>query len=304
MKRILIILVLLGLVVSCGTGVETTLVDETASPGPATDLPPTLSPTETPPPPEPTITPQPPTETATAPPPTATPLPLCVTLYYGGNAQFEIVSLSGQRVLVDVYDPEKLSGPVTERDVLLTTHTHWDHLNADFQAAFPGLQLFVRTGVLEAPGAIIQGIASTHNQGDPFKPEGGTNYIFVIEIGGLRIVHFGDIGQKALSEEQLTALGQVDIAITQLNNPYSEMNAQNAKGIHLMEQVRPRLIIPTHLNLDTAKLAVAQWPGWYSTAPSVQVCQSDLGEEAQILFLGEAAETISKYLPLAAWPGE
>ena len=301
MKRFFVTLVLLFFVAGCAPQISVAPTEGIEPTIPATALPPTIQPTKTSLPPSATVTKQPLTETITPLPPTETPLPLCVTLRYGGNAQVEIVSLSGQRVLVDVYDPQKLSGPAAEGDVLLTTHTHWDHWNADFQASFPGLQLFVQTGVLEAPGAIIQGIASTHNAGDALQSEGGTNYIFVIEIGGLRIVHFGDIGQKALTEEQLVALGQVDIAITQLNNPYSEMNAENAKGIHLMEQVRPRLIVPTHVNLDTAKLAIAQWPGYASTNPAVQICQSELGEGTRVLFLGETAATMSGYLPLAQW---
>lgn len=269
-----------------------------------TPLPPTVRPSETSVPPTSTQTLAEPTATASPEAPTETPLPLCVTLIFGGNAQFEILSPSGQRVFVDVYDPEILSEPVAEGDVLLTTHTHWDHWNVDFQTTFPGLQLFVGTGVLEAPGAIIQGIASAHNQGDPFKPEGGTNYLYLIEIGGLRITHFGDIGQTALTKEQLEVLGQVDIAITQLNNPYSEMNAENHKGINLMEQVQPRLIIPTHVNLDTTKLAVAQWPGFYTEAASVQVCESDLGEHPRLLLLGGAATTMIQYLELEKWGNE
>jgi L-ascorbate metabolism protein UlaG (beta-lactamase superfamily) len=264
----------------------------------------TTQPTETIIPLSPTVNAQPLTETVTSLPPTETPLPACVTLIYEEFAQFEIIGPNGQRIMIDINDPAKLSHPVSASDILLTTHTHWDHLNEDFQAAFPGLQLFVQTGRLEAPGVMIQGIASAHNQGDLFKPKGGSNYIYVIEIGGLRIVHFGDIGQNALTDEQLNAIGQVDIAITQLNNPYSEMNAENAKGIHLMEQVEPRLIIPTHINLDTAKLAVAQWPGWYSEVPSLQICQSDLREGPEILFLGEAASTMSKYINLQVWSNQ
>jgi L-ascorbate metabolism protein UlaG (beta-lactamase superfamily) len=265
-------------------------------------LPSTVLPTETLLPSSLTVTDPPPTETATLQPPTTTPIPACVILRYGEYAQFEIFNQSGQRILVDVYDPERLTSPVSATDILLTTHTHWDHLNEDFQTAFPGPQLFVQTGMLEASGAIIQGIASAHNQGDALKAEGGTNYIYVIEIGGLRIVHFGDIGQETLSQEQLSIIGQVDIAITQLNNPYSDMNAENAKGIHLMEQVAPRLIIPTHVNLDTTKVAVAQWPGFFTESTSLQICDSDLSlGGTQVLLMGEAAETMIKYVDLLEW---
>jgi len=300
MKHLIGIVVCIALLSACNSvTVETpTLVPELNTLT-ATVLPPTAKSSETQIPPSPTIADLPPTKTATSLPPTKTSVPACVTLIYGEYAQFEIISSSGQRVLVDVYDPEILSSPVAESDVLLTTHTHWDHLNEGFQAGFPGLQLFVQSGMLEAPGAIIQGIASAHNRGDALKPEGGTNYIYLIEMGGLRITHFGDIGQDTITEEQLAVLGQVDIAISQLNNPYSDMNAENQKGINLMNQLQPRLIIPTHLNLDTAKLAVAQWSGFFTNKHRVQICEANLSSErTQILFLGEAAETMPRYLEL------
>ena len=233
---------------------------------------------------------------------TATPVPACVDLYYGEYAQFEIINPSGLRILVDINDPEKFSSPAVARDILLTTHTHWDHFNDEFQANFPGDQLFVQTGLLERPDVVIQGIASSHNEGDRLLPEGGTNYIYLIETGGLRIAHFGDIGQTRLSEEQLNMLGDIDIAITQIHNPYSDMNAENRKGIQLMEQLRPRLIIPTHSNLDTIKLAVMQWDGYYAESPTVQICESDLSDDGtKILLLGDAVEMMRKYVDLTPW---
>ncbi len=102
-------------------------------------------------------------------------------------------------MLVDIYSPQLLSSPATAQDILLTTHTHPDHVNQEFIASFPGQQLMAQAGQLEQPGLIIQGIASAHNAGDSLKPEGGTNYIYLLETGGLRIAHFGDIGQAALT---------------------------------------------------------------------------------------------------------
>ncbi len=259
----------------------------------------TPEPTQTPLPP--TASPLPPTYTATTVLPSVTPLPACVTLIYGENAQFEIVDPLGQRVLVDVHDPERLSKPAVDRDILLTTHTHWDHVNEKFLADFPGDQLFVREGRVELPGGRIQGIASAHNASDQFKPAGGTNYIYLIELGGLRIAHFGDIGQNTLTADQLALLGEIDIALTQLNNSYSGMNAENGKGIHLIGQLQPRLVIPTHVNLDTMKLAISQWPGFYADGATFEICAADLGESTQLLLMGEAAETMINYLELKKW---
>lgn len=225
----------------------------------------------------------------TDPTPSPNAIPVCVSLFYEENAQVELISPQGTRVLVDVYDPGLLSTLVEKRDILLTTHTHWDHINNEFLETFPGRQLTNQSGLIEAGDVRIQGIPSAHNVGDAFLPAGGTNYIYIVEIGGLRIAHFGDIGQESFTTEQLETIGRLDVAIMQLANPYSDMSAGNQKGIKLMEQVGPKLIIPTHINLDVAKLAAAQWHGYYVDQPAVTICPSDLMDRTYILFLGEAA---------------
>jgi hypothetical protein len=261
-----------------------------------------LTPAETLVPPTLTVALPTPTPTPTALPPTETPVPACINLIYEEYAQFEIITSAGQRILIDVYDPTKLSGPVSDTDILLTTHMHWDHYHPEFQADFPGAQLFLQAAGLDFPGGIIQGLASAHNAEDHLVHEGGTNYIYVIGIGELRIAHFGDIGQNELTDEQLNKLGKIDIALTQLNNPYSDMNVENGKGIHLMEQLQPSLVIPTHLNLDTVKSALTQWDGFYAQSPNIELCKTDLSKGGtKILLMGEAAETMVNYVELDVW---
>jgi L-ascorbate metabolism protein UlaG (beta-lactamase superfamily) len=262
---------------------------------PATRVPATLTQTAIPASATATPTAAPTVQEASA---TPTSLPACMTLFYENNAQVEIIAPHGERVLIDVYDPALLSSPATADDILLTTHTHWDHVNDSFLQGFAGQQLFVQTGEMALPWARIRGIASAHNMGDPLKPEGGSNYIYLLELAGLRLAHFGDIGQEAFTEEQLAALQPLDIAIIQIANAYSDMDAVNQKGIRLIEQLAPRLIIPTHANLDTAKIAVGQWPGLVSERAAVRLCQGQLPAETQILFLGEWAQKFPKYLPL------
>ena len=144
---------------------------------------------------------------------TPTPKPAGVTLTYEGNAQVELVTPTGRHVYLDVFDPSLLVKQPTAEDILLTTHLHSDHYYQSFADAFPGQQILASTGEINLPDVTITGIASGHNSGDPLLEKGGTNYIYVIDLGGLRIAHFGDIGQDALTASQLEALGSVDIAI-------------------------------------------------------------------------------------------
>ena len=213
-----------------------------------------------------------------------------IRLYCLYPPQIELISARGTRVLIDVHDPKALSSPPTEKDVLLTTHNHGDHRNFDFVKSFPGQQLDVKIGEIKMEDVMIRGIASAHNEGDEFRSEGGTNYIFIVDMGGLRIVHFGDIGQDALTPEQLSALGKVDIAITQLSNFYSDMNAANKKGFNLMDQVKPRLIIPTHIDQPIcAKMAIDKWTAYKSSKKFISISPEDLSDKTTILFMSQYA---------------
>ena len=240
---------------------------------------------------------------------TSTPIPTNppestqVTLYYEENAQFELISPQGTRVLIDVFNPSALSSPVTEKDILLTTHGHGDHIEGDFAASFPGQQLRIREGEINLPDVSIRGIASAHSASDEFKPEGGSNYIFIVDMGGLRIAHFGDIGQDQLTQEQLDALGEVDIALTQFVNSYSRMSVENKKGFNLMAQVKPRLIIPTHGNsdADAIKYAMELWEVFATDTIGVSVGKSDLSDGTQLLVMGEMAHLVQKIYDLPAW---
>jgi L-ascorbate metabolism protein UlaG (beta-lactamase superfamily) len=209
-----------------------------------------------------------------------------VTLSYDGNAQVELQEGDGPRVMIDVYDPEALTAAPTAADALLTTHTHDDHYVAAFVDDFPGEQLFVRAGRLHTAGAGIRGIAAAHSQGDQLRPKGGSDYLFVVDMGGLRIVHFGDIGQTTLTKRQLQALGEVDVAITQLENSFSQMDMTNKKGFKLMEQVKPRLIVPTHTSAAAVQHAATLWPVVFTVEPSVTISPIDLPGTTTLLLMG------------------
>jgi L-ascorbate metabolism protein UlaG (beta-lactamase superfamily) len=220
-----------------------------------------------------------------------------VTIRYGGNAQVEMSLNGGARVLIDVYDPSALSAPPTADDILLTTHTHDDHVSPGFRSAFPGRQLFVREGEIETQDAAIAGIAAAHTEDDPLVPKNGSDYIFVIDVGGLRIAHFGDLGQTALTAGQLEELGDVDIAVTQFENSFSHMDATNQKGFRLMEQVKPRLIVQTHTSPAAVQYAGTLWPLLYAERGSVTVTAADLPAETSLLLLGDDAAFYAELVP-------
>jgi L-ascorbate metabolism protein UlaG (beta-lactamase superfamily) len=222
-----------------------------------------------------------------------------LNIYYEGNAQVELISPQGSRVLIDVYDPSLLSAPATAKDILLTTHGHTDHVSS-LSNNFPGQALYIKSGSIKTADLSIVGIPSSHNQDNSFMPEKGSNYIFIIDIAGLRIAHFGDIGQQALTPEQLSALGKVDIAITQLSNMYSNMDIDNLKGFNIIDQVKPKMIITTHDDIDTAKYAAKLWQPYYSGNP-LKVGPTDFGAKTKLVFVGDKKKILSKIVKASPW---
>ena len=75
---------------------------------------------------------------------------------------------------------------------------------------------------------------------------GGTefngNSIFIFETAALCIAHLSHL-QHTLAPEQLAALGQIDVLIPMVDGAYS---LSQADIIEVIDQIRPRLIIPVH----------------------------------------------------------
>lgn len=225
-----------------------------------------------------------------------------LTIYHADPAQVELIASSGRRVLIDVWDPTLLSKPVTADDILLTTHSHEDHYDAAFVDAFPGQKITFEEGQINLADVSIVSIPAVHDEGQSPMPKDGSDYIFIIDIAGFRVGHFGDLGQDRLTDEQMVEIGKVDIAFSQLYNPYSTMDEVNQKGFNQMKQVKPLIFVPTHFNTDTARLAAKTWKAVFSVAP-VTITRSQLPTETTVLFLGLHADSYGAMLNLepASW---
>ncbi len=227
-----------------------------------------------------------------------------VTIYYEkeaysgiiGDAQVEILSAPNLRILIDVAKPSSLLKPVTPQDILLTTHLHSDHFNWAFAQSFPGKQLRMEKGEITISGLKIKSIAASHSTLLPREVGGGDNYIYVIDIGNLRITHFGDTEQLNLTQEQLEELGKVDVAFIEF-----WIDPSN-KYFNIMDQVRPRLVMPTHLGgSDAVEHAIQKWPSFKREARSVEITSDCLPVETTFLLLGQWAKEYSKTFDLEEW---
>jgi predicted small lipoprotein YifL len=231
------------------------------------------------------------------PEPTATEKPAGITLTYGDNAQVELVTPAGRHVYIDVWNVSLLAKQPDADDVLLTTHMHPDHYFDEFVNSFPGQKIIMTTGGIDLADVKITAIVSAHLPADPLVAGKATNFLFLIETGELRIVHFGDCGQLTFTAEQMAAIGRVDLAITQFSNSFSMMDATNRTGFNQMDQVKPRLIIPTHFDRASLEIAVGLWSGFYAKTRSILLAPADIPEKTSLLLMG-ADYTVGAYATL------
>ena len=127
-----------------------------------------------------------------------------------------------------------------QAELLLVTHEHVDHNGVEAIGGDPAI-LRSTAGKLESPIGEVTAIASEHDE--QAGTARGPNTIFVFELDGRRVCHFGDFGQSALREEQATAIGAVDLLILPVGGGPT-IGAEQAAAV--VERVSPRWAVPMH----------------------------------------------------------
>jgi len=143
-------------------------------------------------------------------------------------------------VLIDPFDKGTgLKPPRLNDNIILVTHDHHDHNNTESA----GDEVFVikGPGEYEKSGVYVQGIKSFHDNVE--GKERGLNTIYVVKFEDIRICHLGDLGQKELSDEQIEAIGDVDILMIPVGGNYT-INGEEAADI--VKEIEPKIIIPMH----------------------------------------------------------
>jgi L-ascorbate metabolism protein UlaG (beta-lactamase superfamily) len=124
--------------------------------------------------------------------------------------------------------------------VLLVTHEHRDHNGVEVIGGDPAL---VRSavGTHESPIGPIVGVSSEHDRAA--GTERGHNVLYAFDFGGLRVAHLGDLGQAALREEQIAALGDVDLLFVPAGaGPVLDGEA----AAKVVAALAPSVVVPMH----------------------------------------------------------
>jgi L-ascorbate metabolism protein UlaG (beta-lactamase superfamily) len=127
-----------------------------------------------------------------------------------------------------------------EPTLLLVTHEHPDHNGVEAIDGDPAV-LRSTAGRLESPVGEVIAIASEHDA------EAGTlrgfTTIFVFELEGLRVAHFGDFGQSELRAEQAALLDDLDLLFIPVGGS-ATIDADQAAEI--VGRLSPRWVVPMH----------------------------------------------------------
>lgn len=173
-----------------------------------------------------------------------------MTIQWLGRSCFKILTKNGTDEVTIAIDPftdnkDGLKMPKFGADILLMTHDHTDHNNAD---AIRGEPFVVTTpGEFEFKGVFIYGIPSFHDDKD--GKERGKNIIYKVISEEISFVHLGDLGHE-LTAEQVERLGNVDILAIPVGGIYT---IDAAKANKIIAQVEPRFVIPMHYQNATDK---------------------------------------------------
>ena len=129
-------------------------------------------------------------------------------------------------------------------DLLLVTHEHLDHNGVGAIGGDP-VTLRSTAGRLESPIGDVLAVAAEHDE--VAGTERGPNTLFAFTLGGLRVAHLGDLGQRALRDEQAAALGSVDLLFVPVGDGPTVGAAQAAE---IAARLSARVVVPMHYRTE------------------------------------------------------
>lgn len=163
---------------------------------------------------------------------------MAIELRWLGHACFQ-VTYEGYSIVLDPFEPGSVPGCAsidTEADEVLCSHGHHDH---NYTA---GVRLPLEKR--ESPFQVT--VLSTYHD-DRQGTLRGENKIHILEAGGIRVAHFGDIGCK-LTPEQIKQLQGLDAAMLPVGGFYT---VDAAGAWEIAEELQPTVILPMHYRSET-----------------------------------------------------
>jgi L-ascorbate metabolism protein UlaG (beta-lactamase superfamily) len=163
--------------------------------------------------------------------------------YFGANC-VRIATKKAQIVIDDNLDKLGLKSVTKPTDISLHTHAGISSRPAHFTADMPG--------EYEISGVVIHGIAARSHMDEEGKKSA---IIYTVTADDMKLAVLGHIYPE-LSEDQLEAIGLVDIAIVPVGNNGYTLDGVGA--LQVIKKIEPKIVIPTHYADKVIKYEVPQ----------------------------------------------
>ena len=208
-----------------------------------------------------------------------------MNVFWFGHSCFFLKGARGPSLLLDPFHEGEVGYPLpkVEADIVVVSHDHQDHNNAEAVGGHP--LLIKEPGRHTALGLEFWGVPSYHDEeGGRLR---GKNTIFCFTMDGIRVCHLGDLGHP-LSLPEGEAIGPVDLLFLPVGGIYT-IDAWGADEV--MKQLRPAVAVPMHY--QTRALSFELEPvdeflkGRKVQGPlkSLELKKEDLGERCKIVLL-------------------
>jgi len=174
-----------------------------------------------------------------------------VKIRWMGHACFEIKDKV--TLVTDPHDGYSLGlpKPKAEADLVLISHSHFDHADGRSLVCKPNALIIDEPGFHNVLGVKVKGVKTYHDERR--GAQRGVNIVYTFEMDGLKLCHAGDLGH-ILTDEQAAEVGSVDVLFIPVGGVYT-IDARGANEV--VKQLKPRVVIPMHYKVKGLTLPIS-----------------------------------------------
>jgi L-ascorbate metabolism protein UlaG (beta-lactamase superfamily) len=224
-----------------------------------------------------------------------------LTITFYAHASFRLEG-DGLAVITDPYTPGPRGAgfdPIDEPADLVIMSSATDSFHSD-PSHIQGDPAVVNALELPLEGATVHGVTirpfpAMENLNFDFGRDPDANAMYLFSVGGVRVLHMGDVGNPVAPQQLAALAGQVDLLLA-LTGAHATIALDDLDSA--IATIRPRVVIPMHYFSDRGVLKILpvsafaeRYPAAqvrYVGGPSVTLDPAALPGELQILVLEQS----------------